>query len=247
MLTLENRLTSSIVTINELSETDKNRMYLLYDAYYASSDRSTFWSDLSHKNYVILLRDTVGIIQGFSTLALYDENYEGAPIRVIYSGDTIIDKAYWGQNPFAKTWLQFAGYLTTQSPNIPLYWLLIVKGHRTYRYLPLFSKEYYPHFETPMPEEAQELLHFLAKRKFGSAYNETDGLVYFPEPRSYLTPELAEIPEKDINRPEVQFFLSKNPNYAKGDELVCLCKLSPSNLTRFARKWFLEGAQLKAS
>ena len=247
MLTLENRLTSSIVTITELSESDKSRMYLLYDEYYASSNLSTFRTDLSHKNYVILLRDTAGVIQGFSTLALYDEIYLGSPIRVIYSGDTIIDKAYWGQNPFAKTWLQFAGYLTAKSPNIPLYWLLIVKGHRTYRYLPLFSKEYYPRFETPMPEEAQNLLNFLAKRKFGNAYNETSGLVYFPEPRSHLSPELSKIPEKDINRPEVQFFLSKNPNYAKGDELVCLCKLSPNNLTRFARKWFLEGSQLKAS
>jgi hypothetical protein len=176
-------------------------------------------------------------------LALYEEEYQESPLRIIYSGDTIIDKAYWGQPLFAKKWLQLAGELTTYSPDVPLYWLLIVKGHRTYRYLQLFSQNYYPHYSKQTPPMVQDLMDHLASQRFGEFYKQNRGLVYFPEPRSFLCSELAVIPKKDLKRPEVQFFMSKNPNYTQGDEMVCLCELSQKNLTRFSRKWFLEGIQ----
>jgi hypothetical protein len=235
---------ASILQVEDLSISYKKRMFALYETYYVGSDETRFLLDLQMKSQVILLRDEWETLQGFSTLALYEERYDGKPLRIIYSGDTIIDKAFWGQSLFAKTWLQLAGKLTAKDPEIPLYWLLIVKGHRTYRYLQLFSQDYYPRYGTETPASIQALINHLALRRFGEAYVPEQGLVYFPEPRSFLHPDLAIIPEKDLKRPEVQFFLSKNPNYTQGDELVCLCRLEENNLTRFAKRWFLEGAQM---
>jgi hypothetical protein len=232
---------TSVLEITTLSDGDRRQMFSLYSAYYCNSNETIFQSDLASKSYVILLHDKAAI-QGFSTLALYEEEFEGSPIQVIYSGDTIIDKAYWGQPLLPKAWLQFAGRIAAQTPEIPLYWLLIVKGHRTYRYLKLFSQNYYPRYNVETPLKIQKMLNHLASRRFGAAYNRDNGLVCFPEPRSFLTPDLALIPEKDIKRPEVQFFLSKNPDYAQGDEMVCLCRLSPNNLTRLSLKWFMAGA-----
>lgn len=243
MLVLENTLPiTSVVEIHTLSEQDKNQMFSLYSTYYCGCEERIFQADLENKNYVILLRDK-GVIQGFSTLALYEEKYNGSLINVLYSGDTIIAKTYWGQPLLPKAWLQFAGKVAADSPEIPLYWLLIVKGHRTYRYLQLFSQNYYPRYNVETPHEIQEMIDYLASRRFREDYDPNKGLVYFSGPRSFLNPDLAAIPEKDNKRPEVQFFLSKNPNYAQGDEMVCLCKLSQSNLTRLSRKWFMEGAQ----
>lgn len=47
----------------------------------------------------------------FSTLAVYAEVFQGEPIRVLYSGDTIIEQAYWGQNQMSKAWLELAGFI----------------------------------------------------------------------------------------------------------------------------------------
>ena len=247
MLVTEDTLSvTSVVEIPTLSDRDKHQMFSLYKTYYCNSDETIFQADLESKNYVILLR-AKGIIQGFSTLALYEEEFEGSKVQVLYSGDTIIDRAHWGQPLLPKAWLQFAGKIAAETHEIPLYWLLIVKGHRTYRYLQLFSQNYYPCYNTETPLQIQKILSYLANQRFGKAYSPDKGLVCFPEPRSFLAPDLALIPEKDIKRPEVQFFLSKNPNYAQGDEMVCLCRLSPNNLTRLSLKWFMEGVEQSKS
>ncbi len=242
MLTSQQALpTTCVVPVSELSGTNQKQMYKLYQTYYCNSNESIFLADLQAKNHAVLLKDNQGVIQGFSTLALYEEEYRDSRLNIIYSGDTIVDKAFWGHPLLPKAWLQFAGKVAADSPDIPLYWLLIVKGHRTYRYLPLFSQNYYPRYNRKTPPDKQNLINHVATRRFKSAYDPASGLVVFPGPRSFLKPDLAEIPEKDIQRPEVQFFLSQNPHYAHGDEMVCLCELSTENLTRISRKWFMEG------
>ena len=39
---------------------------------------------------------------------------------------------------------RLAGRLARENAPLPLYWLLITKGYRTWRYLPLFAHEYWP-------------------------------------------------------------------------------------------------------
>lgn len=239
-------LSTSIVKANALSDSDTRVMFHLYNVNYDGADDTTFKRDLSGKDYVIVLRDPQDVIRGFSTLAIYDEVFNDKKVRVLYSGDTIIEKAYWGDNQFAKTWLQFAGKVQDQQPEIPLYWLLIVKGHRTYRYLSLFSSEYFPRHDLQTPQEFGDLMHHLARQKFGNSYDANSGLVRFPEPRSFLNSELAVIADKDIARPEVQYFLKRNPEYARGDELLCLCELKKDKLTRIARQWFQHETSVSA-
>ena len=55
-----------------------------------------FHRDLNNKDWIILLRDEHDRLQGFSTLALYETEFNGKPISVVYSGDTIIRREYWG-------------------------------------------------------------------------------------------------------------------------------------------------------
>lgn len=234
-------LQTSIVEISALTEADRATMFNLYRKNYDGGELSVFYRDLDAKNCSVVLRDESGIIRGFSTVAVYDENFDGQPVRVLYSGDTIIEPAYWGQNQMSKSWLELAGSIKQESPSIPLYWLLIVKGHRTYRYLSLFSNDYYPRRDVETPVEMQSLMDYLAVRKFADQYDAITGLVKFSGHRSYLSADLAVIPDKDSGRLDVQYFLSRNPKYYEGDELLCLCELSAANLTRLARQWFEAG------
>jgi len=78
----------------------------------------------------------------------------------------------------------------------------------------------------------------LAYHRFGKAYNPQTGLVSFDTPQGRLTSELAQVPDNHLRLPEVEYFLQKNPHYALGDELVCLCELTPTNFRPFALRLF---------
>jgi hypothetical protein len=173
---------------------------------------------------------------------VYERTFDGRPVRVIFSGDTIVDERHWGQQALAFAWLRLAGHLKAARPDVPLYWLLISKGHRTYRYLPTFSRAFHPSPDAATEADLAPLRDFLARDRFGTAYDAAAGVVRFAESRGHLRAEYAEVPETHQRLPEVAFFLARNPGYARGDELVCVCELREDTLRPIARRAFLAGA-----
>jgi hypothetical protein len=162
-------------------------------------------------------------------------------VRAIYSGDTIIERSHWGTQALAFTWLRFAGTIKAQAPDRPLYWFLIVKGHRTYRYLSAFSIDFYPHWQRPTPPLARAIMQQLARQRFDAAYDSERGIVSFAQSRGHLRSIWAAVEPEEAARPDVAFFLRSNPGYTHGDELVCLTELSCSNLRPLARRVFAQG------
>lgn len=239
-------LTPAVAEVRTIGLAQQREMYALYERYYGGSSFEVFQRDLLAKDRVVLLRAQDEELQGFSTLTVYTRELEGTPLRVVFSGDTIIDERCWGSQAFAFTWLRFVGWLKAQAPQTPLYWLLISKGHRTYRYLPAFSREYHPAHDRSMPPPTQALIDFLATDRFGAAYDSAAGVLRFDQSQGHLRARLARIPEKDLRLPEVQYFLRRNPGYLQGDELVCLCELAAHNLKPIARRVFESGAALEA-
>ena len=212
-------------------------MYALYARHYDDVCPEQFLADLSDKTHVLRMLDEEGIVRGFSTIELSTSTVAGRPIRVLFSGDTVIDRRYWGHFALARQWLRFAGRIYRQDIT-PLYWLLIVKGHRTYRYLSTFAKRYVPHHQSDASSNDEALRDTLAVRRFGDAYDPASAVVRFNEPRGRLTPLLADIPENHRRLAPVAFFLERNPGYRAGDELVCLCELAPWNLRPMAKRAF---------
>ena len=102
------------------------------------------------------------------------------------SGDTIIDHRFWGEQTLPLAWCCLAGRIKARQPDLPLYWLLIVKGDRTYRYLNVFSKTYYPNRRYPTPPETQSLIDHLAAARFGRHYLPESGLIRYPESQGHL-------------------------------------------------------------
>lgn len=234
-------LTSTVTDVDELGASLIHNMYHLYGRYYESTSLELFTRDLSAKDQAILLFDREGNLRGFSSLAVLKETIEGHLCHIIFSGDTIIDHRYWGEQTLPFTWIRHAGKIKARDPEIPLYWLLIVKGHRTYRYLPVFSHRYYPAWSHPTPPETKAWMDQLTTMHFGEHYDPESGLLRFPRSRGQLRDRWADVPEEDLRRPEVRFFLEQNPGYANGHELVCLTELHESNLKPLARRLFIQG------
>lgn len=237
------KLDARIVRVETLEGRTINDMFRLYDRYYEATDFETFVFDLRRKEYVILLSDVEDTLCGFSTLVVSSHCIEGYQCRALFSGDTIIDRTHWGEQALAFTWLRFAGRVKAQAPDIPLYWFLIVKGHRTYRYLSAFSKTFFPSWTQPTPQLVQKVIDHFAGNRFGDFYDNTAGLIKFEYSRGHLRPELADVPQEDRQRPDVRFFLTRNPGYRVGHELVCLTELDANNLRPLARRIFQRGMQ----
>lgn len=235
-------LTAQLVACHDLDSARVRAMFELYASNYADTSDRVFQHDLARKTHVLLLTREDDSLRGFTTLELYSSKAAGDAVRVLYSGDTIIDPAHWGSPALALEWIRFAGTIARRD-STPLYWLLIVKGHRTYRFLPAFARHYIPHHELPDSPAERTLLSALAREKFGNHFDAVSGVVHFPTPQGRLIDGLADVPPQHRRLSSVAHFLRLNPGYRNGDELVCLCRLSPDNLRPFAARVFAEDAE----
>lgn len=211
----------------------------LYLRHYDSGSHARFFADLAGKDEVILVLHDDKIV-GFTTFMQYRRDWAGRTIRVIFSGDTIVDAAHWGQQTLAFAWIKRMGEIWQEASGIPLYWFLIVKGHRTFKYLPTFGKSFHPHWVEARPDLAA-LADTLAREKFGNDYNPVSGVVEFSASRGHLKPDYALPTPEEMNREAVRFFLSRNPGYLQGHELVCLCEISHDNMKPLTRRIFGKG------
>ena len=212
----------------------ENAMFALLAAHFTGVDRCTFREDLAGKSVIILLEDDDHVLRGFSTLDVYTTCAAGRPVTIIYSGDTIVDPPCWGSHTLAKTWIQCVRQ-SAATAGTDVYWLLITSGYRTYRFLPVFFRAFYPRFDERTPPCEQTLLDAVARERFGPRYDGESGIVRLDRPQ-VLAGDLLEVQPGRTNDAHVAFFLARNAGFVSGDELVCLTRIDDDNLTVAGRR-----------
>jgi hypothetical protein len=219
----------SILSRAELGARQQNDMFDLLTRHFDGVSRAQFERDLAEKSHVILLHRGPRLV-GFSTLLAYDSGFAGETFRVIYSGDTIVAPEAWRSTALARAWIACVRRLREDQPRGKCYWLLLTSGFRTYRFLPVFWREFHPRHDSEMPAGDRRLRDHLARERFGAQYDPAAGIVRFLRPQQ-LRGELNGVPGGRDADPHIAFFLSHNPGHERGDELVCLTELSDENLT----------------
>lgn len=225
-------ITSRIAEIGGLPAGTLDDMFALMRAHYRNVGRAAFERDLAAKDRAILLFDD-GRLCGFSTQVLFAHDFRGEAVRVVFSGDTIVDQAHWKSLALPVAWGRMMLGLLREAPDTPLYWLLTSKGFRTYRFLPVFFREFVPRSDRDAPARERELLRHLAAARFGPRFDPGTGILAARPEDQHLRADLAVIPESRRSDPHVAFFERANPGHARGDELVCLCRFEEANLTDF--------------
>lgn len=225
------RLHAEAIPIADVSAETRARMFALMDAHYACVRHDQFERDLNEKQWAILVQDAEGEVRGFSTLTFFDAEVDGREVRILFSGDTIVEREHWGDPALAAAWGSFALSAAEMRQGEELYWLLISKGFRTYRYLPLFFREFHPRHDRPIPDSSRRVLDAAARTKFASKYDAARGLIPSDRAKDRLRPELAGIPSRRLSDPHVRYFLERNPNFAQGEELCCLASIARENFT----------------
>lgn len=229
------RLRGELVEVALLGEERRRAMFTLMDRYYQNVAQERFAADLAEKQWVILLSDPqTGELCGFSTQMLLPLTVSGQKIAVLFSGDTIIAPEHWGDVALSHVWGQLALSLINAHPSVPLYWLLISKGYKTYRFLPLFFHEFYPRHDAATPPWAAAVIDAFGRYKAPCSYDPAAGIVRAGEGKDRLRPGVADLTDQRLHDPHVRFFVERNRGYARGDELCCIAPLTRANFTSAA-------------
>ena len=221
------QLRAETVSIQSLSRHDQKRMFELMEKYYENVDWDQFVKDLSKKDQVILLKDSIkgNQIQGFSTVLHVSLSQNQG--RGIFSGDTVVDREYWGQRTLGHAFLKHLWLQKMKHPFRPLYWFLMSKGYKTYLMMANNFSEYYPRFDRPTPVGFRKIMDEFYSQLYPNHYESQFGLIRFNGPASRLKVDVVPISETLLQaHPKVAFFESANPDWKIGTELCCIAKMT---------------------
>jgi hypothetical protein len=225
------RLAGRLTPLDELDKVRREEMFALFDRHYQGATFEQFENDLNEKQWVIEVFDPLDdSLRGFSTQCVLHVHVAGQMVRALFSGDTIVDRRFWGDPALSHVWGHLALELIDAYGSEPLYWFLISKGYRTYRFLPVFFHEFYPRHDAATPARQMEVLHALGSYKFRAAYDASRGIVR-PGDSCRLRVGLGETTSARQQDPHVRFFVEKNPGHVIGHELCCIAPLSRANFT----------------
>ena len=193
-------LKSNVIKVDEITYQNKLRMFNIMERVYYGTTFEKFTKDLANKNNILMLYDNNNLIQGFTTIQIYDEKFEGKPVKILYSGDTVINKEARGDIELMRAWWRFSFDIQQKYKTCDVYWFLISKGWRTYKFFPLFLKEFYPSINKTTPKNIQNFMDKISQDKFGNLYR--NGIIY-PKNPDYLKSGLNDIPEHKKNDKDV--------------------------------------------
>jgi hypothetical protein len=231
------KLIGRLVHAVDLTPQDRDTMFGLMDRHYAQVYRAAFEADLDEKRWVIQVVDPdTETICGFSTQMLLEVDVDGRPIKALFSGDTIVAREHWGDNALAHVWGRLALSLMDALGESDLYWFLISKGYKTYRFLPVFFREFYPRYDTPTPVWIRDVIDVLGRARYPEWYDPAAGIIRAGPGKDRLREGIADITPERLRDPHVRFFVERNPGHSQGEELCCLAPLSRKNFTTAAHR-----------
>jgi hypothetical protein len=229
-------LRSEICSPGKLSVADRKRAFHLMASHFFGIEPEQFYRDLDDKQWAVVLRDANQTIQGFSTLARMEVIVDDQPVSACFSGDTALAPEYWGNHQWLTPWFRHVQRMTESAVGRPYYWLLLTATHRTYRFLPAFFREYYPHSQHPTPPHVQARLDALVHSRFSRGqYDARQGIVRLHKATPYRS---QADPSAAAGRDDrhVAFFRGRNPGYLNGEYLACITEIADANITRLGRR-----------
>ncbi len=229
---MDTQLKGMLLPVSAVTPAQRETMFRLLERYYENVTRAGFLADLAEKQWAIVLWDLrTGELCGFSTQMLMRVAVGGVSVRALFSGDTIVAREHWGDIALARIWGRLALSLIDRNVPEELYWFLISKGYKTYRFLPLFFHEFFPRYDASTPDWACRLIHGFGAHRYPQAYDPATGVIRAGSQKDRLRPGVADPTTQRLRDPNVRYFVQRNPGYGRGEELCCLAPLSRSNFT----------------
>ncbi|HET6789734.1 MAG TPA: hypothetical protein VFH49_17350, partial [Aquabacterium sp.] len=197
-------------------------MYKLFIQYYDNTSLETFIRDMSKKTGVLVIyskRDDS--IVGFSTITNFQMKVDGQAVRCVFSGDTVVDRRYWGTSALRISGLLYLWRQKVLHPFTPVYWYLISMGYRTYLMMANNFPNYYPHVDGDDPH-MRNIAMAASEHLFPGTLDRERGMLDFGEDACRLKGDVTPISDAERSDRKIAFFEKRNPHWMRGDEMPCL-------------------------
>jgi len=234
-------LKSRVVPVTHLDQKICTEMFGIMQNYYDGITLENFSADLAKKSDVILLIDfDNGRLCGFSTLVWKKMVVDKTEVIGVFSGDTVLERKYWGNPSLGISFLTYLFFLKLRNFRMPVYWFLISKGYRTYLLMAKNFPECYPVENKATPKFEKSLMDAFYGSHWKEAYQPERGVISFVGDTCRLKEDVAPITRQMREKmPAIQFFERANPEWAKGEELACIAKMSLAMPFRYLIKKFV--------
>lgn len=231
-------LVARTVGVASLDIRTRDQAFALFGQAYEDVSRERFERDLAGKQHIILLHDRgSGALKGFSTVQVREMTGAAGPMTVVFSGDTVIDRAYWGQKQLQLAFVRLMVTLKLRAPWRTLSWFLLTKGYRTYLLMANAFPHAVPRADGPDDPVLRAALDELATERFGGQYDRARGVVRYRDAHERVREGLAPVTDVVRDNPHVRFFVERNPDHASGVELACLADVRLADLARAATRF----------
>lgn len=208
--------------IQDISVADCVTMYNLFIQYYDNTPLDTFVKDMSKKTgvFVIYRRQDDSIV-GFSTIINFEVQADGQTARCLFSGDTVVDRRYWGTSALRITTFLYVLRQKILHPFTPLYWYLISMGYRTYMVMANNFPNYYPSVDGDDPH-LRNIAVEASEHLFPGMLDRNRMMIHFGEDACKLKGDVTPISDAERAHRKIAFFEKRNPNWMHGDEMPCV-------------------------
>lgn len=210
--------------IKRITPLDVREMHGIFHKYYENAHLDIFLNDMTKKTGIFLVRRrSDDALVGFSTIAILNlKMSDGKDAIGLFSGDTIIEREYWGSRALQLGFFKFLLSLKLRNPTKSLFWLLISKGYKTYLLLANNFSRFYPHPEGKYTEFGGMVEQY-CDVLFPGYYDRERKLLDFGKNYQRLRCDVAEITDEIRHRYEnINYFEHCNPTWRDGTELPCI-------------------------
>jgi hypothetical protein len=232
-LTQRRALVARTLAVASVDARTRDAAFALFRTSYENVSHERFERDFAEKQHVILLHDREnGILKGFSTVLVREIATARGPATVVFSGDTVIDREYWGQKQLQLAFTRLLTTLKLRAPARPLYWFLLSKGFRTYLLLANAFPRSVPRAGVHDDPSMRATLDTLARERYGDQYEAAAGVVRYATPHERVRGGVAPVTPDLLENRHVRFFVERNPDHADGVELACLADVRLLDVAR---------------
>ena len=233
-------LSFAYAPVSRMTGLDLDALWTVYSSFF-DTERSSFDEAVRRADEVVRYRDPAdGRLCGMALLSARAASHEGRAFRVLSTSAVCLEPAYRGLNAVQRLGLSRLARERVRHPFSNVYWYFDTFSYKSYLLLPRNLAEYWPRRDRPTPAWESGVIELLARRHGGEAWSKTTGIIG-PQGRR-LRPGVADVPPDDPD-PEVRYFLDRNPGYAAGDRLPCLCPLNARNVAAIAWRAIHRGAR----
>lgn len=208
--------------LKHIAVQDVREMFKVFCRYYENTSLEQFISDLNRKSGAFIIRRKIDdAIVGFSTMGIYHMEVDGKKIRGIFSGDTILEKEYWGNRAMNAAFVKRLVWEAIKDPFTPQYWFLISKGYKTFLLLTRNFPDYYPHPEHENPH-MKHIVEAYCDKLFPGKLDRDTMVLDFGEGSNCLKSDVTPISAAQRTETDIAFFEQRNPQWERGTELPCV-------------------------